>query len=358
MNRICSAAAASLALALLAGCSGGGDVIPTTPDAPAAEQGAPSAGAEVLDALRAEVARATDDEMFTKRDRDDSVEEDEVIDVVLEDAGARASDDAVFISGSTVTIREEGAYRISGELDDGSIIVDAPDDAKVHLVLDGVRVRSANSAALLVLEADKVFVTLAAGSENLLVNGGAFQPTGEVGVDGAVFSRRDISFNGSGALTVDSPAGHGMVCNRDLVFCGGSYAVTAASHGLKARKSVRVGEGSELAVSAGKDGIHVKDDDDPTTGFAYISGGSLALTADDDGISTESNLLVTGGSVAVQATTDALHTNASIAVTGGELELAAGGLAFHADVALLVAGGDIDTSACAGETDAPIVERS
>lgn len=299
MNRICSAAAASLALALLAGCSGGGDVIPTTPDAPAAEQVAPSAGAEVLDALRAEVARATDDEMFTKRDRDDSVEEDEVIDVVLEDAGARASDDAVFISGSTVTIREEGAYRISGELDDGSIIV-----------------------------------------------------------DGAVFSRRDISFNGSGALTVDSPAGHGMVCNRDLVFCGGSYAVTAASHGLKARKSVRVGEGTELAVSSGKDGIHVKDDDDPTTGFAYISGGSLALTADDDGISTESNLLVTGGSVAVQATTDALHANASIAVTGGELELAAGGLAFHADVALLVAGGDIDTSACAGETDAPIVERS
>ena len=58
---------------------------------------------------------------------------------------------------------------------------------------------------------------------------------------------------------------------------------------LMARKSVRVGEGAELAVSSGKDGIHVKDEDDPKTGFAYLSGGSVALSAGDDGISTESN---------------------------------------------------------------------
>ena len=344
-------------LALLTGCSGNDVAGSAATDAPAIEQQSSAAEKEVLEALRSEVRDATDDKMFSERDRDASFAADEVVDIVLDGAGATCSDEAVDVSGPVVTIREAGTYRVSGMLQDGSIVVDAPEDAKVHLVLDGARVTSSNSAALLVLEADKVYVTLGQGSENMLVSKGAFQPVDDVNVDGAVFSRRDLTFNGSGALTVSSPAGHGVVCNRDLAFCGGSFAVTAARHGVKARKSVRVGEGTELAVSSGKDGIHVKDEDDPETGFAYLSGGSVALSAGDDGTSTESNLLVTGGALAVDAERDALHTNASIAVTGGELELSSEGLAFHADIALLLEGGDIDTDGCAGETDAPLVAR-
>ena len=50
------------------------------------------------------------------------------------------------------------------------IIVNAPDTAKLQLVLNGVNMNSETSAALYTLEADKVFVTLAEGTENTLSN--------------------------------------------------------------------------------------------------------------------------------------------------------------------------------------------
>ena len=59
-------------------------------------------------------------------------------------------------------------------LSDGRIVVDADDADKVQLVLDGVDIVSADSAAVYVLSADKVFITTASGSENTLANGGEY----------------------------------------------------------------------------------------------------------------------------------------------------------------------------------------
>lgn len=108
------------------------------------------------------------------------------------------------------------------------IIVNAPDTAKLQLVFDGADITSATSAALYILEADKVFVTLV--GENSLANGGSFEAIDENNIDGAVFSKQDLTFNGSGTLTVTSPAGHGIVGKDDLVFTGGTYIITSASH--------------------------------------------------------------------------------------------------------------------------------
>ncbi|GEM_PF-3090806 len=57
-----------------------------------------------------------------------------------------------------------------------------------------------------------------------LANGGSFESADD-GVDGALFSRDDLTINGSGALSVSSPAGHGIVCKDDLVLTGGSFTL-------------------------------------------------------------------------------------------------------------------------------------
>ena len=98
-----------------------------------------------------------------------------------------------------------------------------------------------------------MFVTLADGTENILSNGGAFEAIDENNIDGAVYSRQDLTFNGSGTLTVTSPAGHGIVCKDDLVFTGGTYIVSSASHGMDTNDSVRIAEAS-ITIDAGKDG--------------------------------------------------------------------------------------------------------
>ncbi len=61
-----------------------------------------------------------------------------------------------------------------------------------------------------------------------LANGGSFESADD-GVDGALFSRDDLTINGSGALSVSSPAGQGIVCKDDLVLTGGTFIGTGAS---------------------------------------------------------------------------------------------------------------------------------
>lgn len=276
--------------------------VETTNADTAAETTNADAVAETANADAVETADFSQSEvdMFTDRDYDSGYSESESIRIQLNGNSASASADSVKISGTTITITEEAAYVISGTLNDGMIIVEADDTAKLQIVLNGVNINSENTAALYVLSADKVFVTLADGTENILSNGGAFESIDENNIDGAVYSRQDLTWNGSGTLTVTSPAGHGIVCKDDLVFTGGTYMVTAASHGLDVNDSVRIAEAS-ITIDAGKDGIHAENTEDASLGFVYILSGTMDIEAEGDGISAGAYLEVQDGTISLLA---------------------------------------------------------
>ena len=107
-------------------------------------------------------------DMFTNRDKEIGYGESTSVKLTLNGDSISSSSSSVAISGSTATISEEGIYIISGTLDDGMIIIDADKNAKIQLVLDNASINSSTSAAIYVCKADKVFITLAAGSENTL----------------------------------------------------------------------------------------------------------------------------------------------------------------------------------------------
>lgn len=257
-----------------------------------------SAGTEASQA--ADFAQS-DGDMFTDRDFRTEYDDEESIHITLNGDSASADSDSVQISGSTVTLTEEAAYVISGTLDDGMVVVDADDTAKLQLVFDGVNINSRTSAPLYILEADKVFVTLTDGSENTLSNGGTFSAIDENNIDSVIFSKQDLTLNGGGALTVVSPAGHGIVCKDDLVITGGTYTVTSSSHALDANDSVRITGETALTANAGKDGIHSENNDDTSLGFVYISGGTLDITSEGDGISAGAYMQIEGGAYQILA---------------------------------------------------------
>ena len=236
-----------------------------------------------------------DGDMFTDRDGKTEYDESKAVSIKLNGTSATSNSNSVKISGSTVTITEEATYVISGTLTDGMIIVNAEDTAKLQIVLNGVDITSKTSAALYILEADKVFVTLADGKTNTLANGGSFTAIDENNIDAAVFSKQDLTFNGSGSLTVTSPAAHGIVCKDDLVFTGGTYTINSASHGLDANDSVRVSNSTKLTIDAGKDGIHCENTDDASLGFIYISDGTMNIEAEGDGIAAGTYVQIENG---------------------------------------------------------------
>ena len=276
----------TLMLSILAGC--GKDVDSNTPTE---KQNGTSSTAPPVEVDFSK----TDADMFTERDNKTDYDESKAVTIKLDGTTATSSSNSVKISGSKITITEEATYIVSGELTDGMLIVDAPDTAKLQIVLNGANITSKTSAALYILEADKVFLTLAEGTENTLANGGAFTAIDENNIDGAVYSKQDLTFNGTGSLTVTSPAGHGIVCKDDLVFTGGNYTVNSASHGLDANDSVRIRD-AELTVDAGKDIIHCENSDDSSKGFIYIASGTINGEAEGDGIAASAYLQIAGGS--------------------------------------------------------------
>jgi len=237
----------------------------------------------------------TDADMFTERDKKVEYDASKAVTIQLNGSSATASSNSVQINGSTVIIKEEATYVISGSLK-GMLVVDAPDTAKVQLVLNGVDITSEASAALYILEADKVFVTLFGGTTNTLANGGSFTAIDDNNIDGALFSKQDLTLNGTGSLTVTSPAGHGIVCKDDLVITGGTYVVNSASHGIDANDSVRVTD-ANITIDAGKDAIHCENSDDAAKGFVYISGGTIKAEAEGDGIAASAYMQIESGTI-------------------------------------------------------------
>lgn len=282
-------------LSVFTGC---GDTGPT--DSDGRVSGGTKTSADTSGQAEANPVQA-DTDVFTERDYKTDYDESGSVLIQLNGSTAMATSDSVRISGTTITITEEAVYRISGTLDDGMMIVNAPDTAKLQLVFDGVSIHSETSAPLYILEADKVFVTLVDGTENTLSNGGTFIAIDDNNIDSVIFSKQDLTLNGSGSLTVTSPAGHGIVSNDDLVITGGTYTITSASHGLKANDSVRITGETTVTIDAGKDGIHAENSDDASLGFVYISNGTMNIEAESDGISAGAYMQIEDGTFQILA---------------------------------------------------------
>ena len=243
---------------------------------------------------------ADSDSMFTDRDKEVGYDESECTVIQLSDDKSSCENQSVSIEGQTVTITEEGTYLLSGSLSDGSVVVDADEGVKVRLILNGVEINHNSSAAIYVQSADKVFITLAPDTENELSNGGTYEAMDDSNIDSVIFSKSDLTLNGSGSLKVTAKAGHGIVSKDDLVITGGTYDLTAADQGLSGKDSIRILDG-DFIITSGKDALHAENEGDEEKGVVYIAGGTFNLTSSGDGISASGDLTLLDGTYTITA---------------------------------------------------------
>lgn len=274
---------------------------------------------ESLSSSSSEIAVCTLDtsDMFSDRDKEVGFDEDSDTVITLDGDTASCISDAVKITGSTVTITDEGTYILSGSLNNGSIVVEAEDTDKLQLVLNGVDITCETSAAIYIKQADKVFITLASGTENQLETSGAFVSIDDNNIDGVIFSKDDLTMNGSGSLTLECANGHGIVSKDDLVFAGGTYRINVRDHGISGKDSVRIAAGT-FDITAGEDGIHSENDDDMTLGFVYIADGDITITVGDDGIHAGNQVLIENGAVTITECEEGIE-GLTVDIAGGNV---------------------------------------
>lgn len=316
--------------------------------------------------------------------------------ITLSPDGSASTDASVLIDGQTVTITQAGTYQIAGTLDDGALIVESGENAKITLVLGGVSIKNTTGAAIQIATADDVTIELSEGTTNVLQSGKevdiATATEDEEASGGALQSKVDLKIKGKGSLTVLGYLNNGIHCTKDLKIKNGNISVTALGHGIKGKNSVTV-SGGTVTVTSGKDGITSDETENEEKGFVTIEDGEIIITSVGDGVSAETTLTVTdgvisiisgsgsanaqqktdnmrdwwdfdnsasddnsasckglkagkammisGGSITIDAQDDALHTNGDMTISGGECILSTGDDGAHAALSLTVLDGKI-----------------
>ena len=249
--------------------------------------------------------------------------------------------------GQTLSITEEGTYILQGTASDCTVLVNAP-EAKVQLILDNVTVTNTSSPVIYVLDADKCFVTTAEGSENALTVSGTFTEDTEndVKTDAVIFSKSDLTLNGTGTLTISS-TDNGITSKDELTVTGGTYNITASGKGLESYDSTAICDGTftidakegmestyvridggTFEISASDDGINAAANSDKNNVQVEINGGTLSIkmgAGDTDGIDSNGDLTINGGNISIECTspfdydgTGALNSG-TVAVNGEEV---------------------------------------
>ena len=252
---------------------------------------------------------------FTENDLDGSWNTENAARITLEGSTASIEGSGAYVKGGDVVIASSGRYIVTGELTDGSLIVDAHDNSKVWILLSGVSLTCRSDAAIRIDQADKVFLTLAEGTENTVTCGDTYSEEALAdNTGGAIFSHDDLTINGSGSLTVSASYKHGIDANDDLVITGGTIFIEAPADGIHASDSLRICS-ADLTVNAGDDGLSTGEEGAPL----YMESGSVSVTAGDDGIHSAGDITLAGGSLVISAGDDGIHSDASFLITDGSL---------------------------------------
>ncbi len=340
---------------------------------------------------------------FTQGDQDASYEAADATKIkfgnTISVQGAGAS-----VSENLVTISAAGTYILSGSTPDGRILIAADKDDKVHLVLNGIDLTCADYSPIYIEQAYKVFLTLADGTQNKIADGATYAPSGSDGsADAAIFSKADLTINGSGSLNVNGNYKHGIVSKDDLVITGGTLSITAVNVGLSGKDCVKIADGA-ISITSGTDGIRSDNSADEQQGYIYIANGSFTVNAGCDGFQAETELRIDGGNFTIttgsgsanastqdgwgnwgggrngetamstdtnsdtgieednasakalkagleiyiaqgvfdiDSSDDAIHTSGSVKIENGVITLSSGDDGIHADSALIISGGEI-----------------
>ena len=350
LTRLACGAIALLALSGVLAMEGCAAVSTDAENSAASEQAAAASASDVEYASFEEVAAAFDESAldlgYSKRDLDASYDASSATVITLSGDSASVQGAGAQASAAGAVISSAGTYIVSGELTDGQLLVDAGDDDKVQLVLAGATIHNEDAPAIYVRNADKCFVTLDAGTENNLSDGSSYALESDSDEPYAtLFSRCDLTLNGSGTLNVTSAYRHAVCSKDDLVVVSGTYNISAVEDGLRGRDSVKVRDGV-FTIQAGGDGIKSNKDDDPTKGFVSIDGGAFDIQAGDDAVQGKTLIRLAGGSLTVAANDDAFHSDLEMHLLGASIEAGAGDDAFHAETKLTVDGGIVNVASC------------
>lgn len=283
--------------------------------------------------FRSQAGHSYNNEYFSPEDIEDDWNESRTHHLSLEDCQ------------DTLIIEDGGYYELSGKMT-GQVMVSGNSQNVYFIRLNGVDIANDAGACILVENANKVVLELKEGSENLLYTGGGSDDEGvdeKVGeeinegggevshgdidkgdddgvdecIDGAIYSRDDLTIRGSGSLDITTDHCHGIVCNDKLVFTGGNLIIKAKEDGIHANDLVAL-RNTVMDITAGDDGITAKNDDG--TGVFYGESGEILIRDCYEGIEAD-EVIIENGKYSLYPSDDGVNAMTTVDIRGGDIRI-------------------------------------
>lgn len=257
-------------------------------------------GSEQTKSKVVSTATAITTEKYSARDSDPSWNEQTATKIEVSNGEAKVSGKGASYKDGVLTVSAAGTYVFSGTSGNFQIVVSAAKTDKVQLVLNGVNLTNKTGSVLDIKTADKVFLTLNEGSKNTFIDGASYKDTADGSPDATVFSKSDLTINGSGALTVKANYKDAVKSKDELTITGGNITVNAKEDALTGKDSLAIKDGT-FVIQAGKDGLKASNDTDAQKGWISIDGGKFTIQAGNDAVQSETLLEVNGGTFDIKS---------------------------------------------------------
>lgn len=262
----------------------------------------------------------------------------------------------IALEQNQVIISSAGTYMVSGTIADSQIRIDADKEDMVHLFFNGIDMTCTSSAAIYGVQSEKLIITLVEGTTNTFRDKTSYvyssdEEANEEEPNACIFSKDDITINGSGTLVVNGNYEDGIRSKDSLMIVSGDIQVTAVKDAMQGNDSIEI-YGGNFVIRAGDDAIHAEsalviNDGTIVIESCYeglegktveMNGGEVHLVAKDDGVnaaggsdegegffggsgfgqvSEDTWISINGGYLYVDAAGDGIDSNGNVYITGG-----------------------------------------
>jgi len=244
----------------------------------------------------------------------------DVTSITLKGTSIVASSNDVHINGNTATIIAGGSYFISGTLNDGQIIVNAPKEV-VKIVLNGAIITSSTTSPFFIEKATKTIIFLNEGTTNTLSDPHSYVNSDKP--NACIYSKSYLAITGQGSLNVLGNYQDGIASADELIINSGTITVSAIDDAIRGKDYLKINDGIIKATSNSGHALKSNNDENSNLGYVQIDGGVITLASSTGkGIKAVTKYVQNGGTITITKSNEGIESQ-NIIINDGYIDITA-----------------------------------
>lgn len=244
-------------------------------------------------------------------------------------------------TNKNVDITKGGTYVIQGTSENTNILVNTEED--VILILNNAEITNKTGPAITIENSNKTIITLNENTENKLSDGNNENKE----YDAVIYSKDDLTINGTGTLEITTSFENGIKCTDDLKIMSGNIKINSNTNGIIGKDSIIIKSGN-INIKSNGDAIKTNNEEELEKGNITIEDANITIETQEDGIQADQTLTINNGTFKINSNDDGIHSNGELTINDGTLEIKSNDDALHAESILEINNGTLNITAREG----------